>query len=104
LVPGANNGVLGYQKDAETAKFGRYTSSGHLGRVDHAAITKAVGAWSQTVIDPSTLDAALEKAAAAGRMALIDVISEPGVHPPISLHEGTLDRMENGKVVQEPVP
>jgi acetolactate synthase-1/2/3 large subunit len=36
-----NNGVLGYQKDAEQMKLGAYTSSGHLGFVDHAAI--AVG-------------------------------------------------------------
>jgi len=38
-----NNGVLGYQKDAEKVKFGRYTSSGHLRQVDHALIARAVG-------------------------------------------------------------
>jgi acetolactate synthase I/II/III large subunit len=36
-----NNAVLGYQKDAEQVKFGRYTSSGHLRYVDHAAIARA---------------------------------------------------------------
>ena len=44
-----NNAVLGYQKDAEQVKFGRYTSSGHLGRVDHAAIARACGAHGETV-------------------------------------------------------
>jgi thiamine pyrophosphate-dependent acetolactate synthase large subunit-like protein len=38
-----NNGVLGYRKDAGQVKFGRYTSSGHLRHVDHAAIDRACG-------------------------------------------------------------
>ena len=38
-----NNGVLGYQKDAETVKFGAYTTACHFAPVDHAAIARACG-------------------------------------------------------------
>lgn len=98
-----NNRVLGYQKDAETAKFGRYTSSGHLGRVDHSAIARACGGHGETVECARDLDAAFGRAAKSSKVALIDVLTDPGGHPPISLYDGTLDRLENGRVVQEPV-
>ena len=58
-----NNGVLGYQKDAETAKFGRYTTAGHLGHVDHAAIANACGGYGETVKRARDLDTALDGAA-----------------------------------------
>lgn len=99
-----NNRVLGYQKDAETAKFGRYTSSGHLGHVDHAAIARACGGHGEIVESARDLDAAFDRAAISSTMALIDVLTDPGAHPPISLYDGTLDHLENGRVVQEPVP
>ncbi len=99
-----NNGVLGYQKDAETAKFGRYTSSGHLCRVDHAAIARACGGYGETLKHAGDLDAAFDRAANTAAVALIDVLTDPGSHPPISLYDGTLDHLENGRVVQEPVP
>ena len=58
IVVVLNNGVLGYQKDAETAKFGRYTSAGHLGHVDHAAIARACGGYGETVEHAFDLEAA----------------------------------------------
>ncbi|RZN16782.1 hypothetical protein CWO90_38655 [Bradyrhizobium sp. Leo121] len=48
-----NNGVLGYQKDAEKVKFGRYTSSAHLRQVDHALIARAVGAQGRSCHGPA---------------------------------------------------
>jgi acetolactate synthase I/II/III large subunit len=99
-----NNGVLGYQKDAETAKFGRYTSAGHLGHVDHAAIARACGGYGETVERAQDLDAAFDRAAESGSVAVLDVLTDPGGHPPIALYDGTLDRLENGRVIQEPVP
>lgn len=99
-----NNRVLGYQKDAETAKFGRYTSSGHLGPVDHAAIARACGGHGEIVESARDLDAAFDRAAKSSTVALIDVLTDPGAHPPISLYDGTLDHLKNGRVVQEPVP
>ncbi len=99
-----NNGVLGYQKDAEKVKFGRYTSSAHLRQVDHALIARAVGAQGRRVMDPRDLDAALAEAAKAPMLNLLDIITDPGAHPPVSLYEGTLDRMEGDRIVQDPVP
>ena len=99
-----NNGVLGYQKDAETAKFGRYTSAGHLSHVDHVAIVRACGGWGLTVKHASELKEAFERAAAADTIALLDILANPGAHPPITLYDGKLDRMENGRLVSEPVP
>ncbi|TYL80849.1 acetolactate synthase catalytic subunit [Bradyrhizobium cytisi] len=99
-----NNGVLGYQKDAEKAKFGRYTAAGHLGHVDHAAIARACGGHGETVERASHLDAAFDRAARSDVIALLDVLTDAGGHPPISLYDGTLDRLEHGRVVQDPVP
>jgi acetolactate synthase-1/2/3 large subunit len=61
-----NNAVLGYQKDAEQVKFGRYTSSGHLDRVDHAAIARACGAQGETIEFVADLDAAIARAVDGG--------------------------------------
>lgn len=99
-----NNRVLGYQKDAETVKFGRYTSAGHLGHVDHAAIARACGGWGEEITCSAHLDDAFARAAAAGKIALIDIATDPGAHPPITLYDGKLDRLEGGRVVRDPVP
>ncbi|MER9658186.1 thiamine pyrophosphate-dependent enzyme, partial [Mesorhizobium sp. M0152] len=72
-----NNGVLGYQKDAEMAKFGRYTAAGHLGQVDHAAIARACGGHGERVERASDLDAAFDRAAESDAVALLDVLTDP---------------------------
>ncbi|MGJ5180232.1 acetolactate synthase catalytic subunit [Bradyrhizobium oligotrophicum] len=87
-----NNGVLGYQKDAETAKFGRFTSACQLGPVSHSDIARACGCAAIRVTVPAELAAALETALAARQPCLIDVISAADAHPPLSLYDGTLDR------------
>ena len=87
-----NNGVLGYQKDAETAKFGRYTTACHFAAVDHAAIARACGCDAATVDKPGDIGPALERALASGRPWLIEVMSDPDAHPPLSLYAPTLDR------------
>jgi acetolactate synthase-1/2/3 large subunit len=38
-----NNGVLGYQKDAEQVKFGAYTSACHFAPVNHADMRAPAG-------------------------------------------------------------
>jgi acetolactate synthase I/II/III large subunit len=86
-----NNGVLGYQKDAETVKFGRYTTACHFAPVDHAAIAQACGCAAIRISDPSQLRAALETALVASVPWLIEVIADPDAHPPLSLYDGTLD-------------
>jgi acetolactate synthase-1/2/3 large subunit len=89
-----NNGVLGYQKDAETAKFGGSTTACQLGPVSHAEIARACGCDAIRIDAPCDLAPALKAAIASGRPWLIDVISCPDAHPPLSLYDGTLDKGE----------
>ncbi|BAM86931.1 putative AtrC acetolactate syntase [Bradyrhizobium oligotrophicum S58] len=89
-----NNSVLGYQKDAETAKFGRFTTACRLGPVSHAEIAQACGCAAIQVTAPGELAAALGTALTARRPWLIDVICAADAHPPLSLYDGTLDRPE----------
>jgi acetolactate synthase-1/2/3 large subunit len=89
-----NNGVLGYQKDAETAKFGRSTTACRLGPVSHAAIAQACGCDAIRIDIPDDFGPALKLAIRSERPWLIDVISAPDAHPPLSLYDGTLDKPE----------
>lgn len=87
-----NNGILGYQRDAETVKFGAYTSACHFSPVDHAAIAKACGCDSIRVENSGDVGPALRQAIASVRPVLVEVMTDPEAHPPISLYDGTLDR------------
>ena len=86
-----NNGILGYQKDAETVKFGRYTTACHLGEVDHAAIARACGCQGVRVEAAGDIGPVLDQALIARKSTLIEVMTDPNAHPPISLYTGTLD-------------
>ncbi len=85
-----NNQVLGYQKEAEDASYGRHTPGLHFAPVDHAAIARACGWRAFRVEEPADLRAALEGAFGAGGPALIDVVSDPRAWPPIQGFEGRL--------------
>ncbi|NRP75249.1 Acetolactate synthase isozyme 2 large subunit [Ensifer psoraleae] len=85
-----NNGVLGYQKDAETVKFGRYTTACHFAPVDHGALARACGCEEVTVKNPDDIRPALDRALSSKAPVLVEVISDPDAHPPISLYTGTL--------------
>jgi acetolactate synthase-1/2/3 large subunit len=89
-----NNGVLGYQNDAETVKFGRSTTACQLGPVSHAEIARACGCDAIRIDAPDAVLPALRAAIESGRPWLIDVISAPDAHPPISLYDGTLDKLD----------
>ncbi|MFN7025785.1 MAG: thiamine pyrophosphate-dependent enzyme, partial [Pseudorhizobium sp.] len=80
-----NNGILGFQRDAETVKFGKYTSACHFSPVDHAQIAQACGCQALRVDDPSTLAANLQTAIEANTPFLIEVMTDPQAHPPLSL-------------------
>jgi acetolactate synthase I/II/III large subunit len=89
-----NNGVLGYQKDAETAKFGRFTTACQLGPVSHAEIARACGCNAIRIEAPRDLAPAIKAAISSGRPWLIDLVTCPEAHPPLSLYDGTLDKSE----------
>jgi len=82
-----NNGVLGFQKDAETVKFGRYTSACHFAPVDHAAIARACGCRSVRVESAGSVLPALTAALRSDEPWLIDVLTDPDAFPPLSLFE-----------------
>ncbi|MBZ9739787.1 MULTISPECIES: acetolactate synthase catalytic subunit [unclassified Mesorhizobium] len=80
-----NNGILGFQRDAESVKFGAYTSACHLGPVDHAMIAKACGCSSVRLEAADQLADALRKGLASKSPFLIEVMTDPAAHPPLSL-------------------
>jgi acetolactate synthase-1/2/3 large subunit len=83
-----NNGVLGFQKDAETVKFGRYTSACHFVPVDHAAIARACGCAAVRIETVAAVAPALETALRSDQPWLLDIVTDPDAFPPLSLFEG----------------
>lgn len=79
-----NNGILGFQRDAETVKFGSYTSACHFAEVDHARLAEACGCPAVRVDDPSELAFQLRRGLSEGPL-LIEVMTDPAAHPPLSL-------------------
>lgn len=87
-----NNGVLGYQKDAETVKFGTYTTACHFASVDHAAMARACGVQAFRVDRAQDIAQAIEATLTSNLPSLVEIMTDPDAHPPISLYDGTLDR------------
>ncbi|PDT82357.1 acetolactate synthase catalytic subunit [Sinorhizobium sp. BJ1] len=79
-----NNGILGFQRDAETVKFGSFTSACHFAEVDHAKLAEACGCPAVRVEDPSELAYHLQRGLEHGPL-LIEVMTDPAAHPPLSL-------------------
>ena len=79
-----NNGILGFQRDAETVKFGNFTSACHFAEVDHAKLAEACGCPAVRVEDPSELADYLQRGMDQGPL-LIEVMTDPAAHPPLSL-------------------
>ncbi|PSS59998.1 acetolactate synthase catalytic subunit [Ensifer sp. NM-2] len=80
-----NNGILGFQKDAETVKFGKYTTAINFHDVDHAAIARACGCAADRITDPADLADALERAFQRPTSTLLEVMADPAAHPALSL-------------------
>lgn len=80
-----NNGILGFQRDAETVKFGRFTTACHFSPVDHAQIAAACGCASVRISDPSELALMIQRGIEADGPFLIEVMTDPDAHPPLSL-------------------
>jgi len=91
IVTVLNNGVLAYQKDAETLKFGRATSACVFTSVDHAQVARACGCRGVNVKHPDEYLPALQEALASGETTLIDVDTDPLAYPPITFFDEKLD-------------
>ena len=83
-----NNQILGYQKHAEDIKFGAHTSAVDFEPVDHAAIARACGLNGVRVETAGDIGAAIDTALASDRTTLVDVMTDPSAHPPITGFEG----------------
>lgn len=88
-----NNGILGYQKHAENAKFGRHTSAIYFAPVDHAAVARACGITGVRVETAEQYRTAVEDAVRSGQSVVIDAIVDPAAFPPVTL----FDRLESGE-------
>jgi acetolactate synthase-1/2/3 large subunit len=86
-----NNQVLGYQRHAELASYGRHTEAVAFAPVDHAAIARACGWIAFRIERPDDIAGALSEALAAERPALLDVITDPEAWPPIQNFEGRIE-------------
>jgi acetolactate synthase-1/2/3 large subunit len=75
-------------------KFGAYTTACHFAPVDHAAIARACGCEGIRVEEANAILPALKTARTSGRSTLIEVMTDPDAHPPLSLYDGTLDRAD----------
>ncbi|MER8848678.1 acetolactate synthase catalytic subunit [Mesorhizobium australicum] len=82
-----NNGILGFQKHAETVKFKGYTTACHFSAVDHTKVAEACGCPALRVARIEELGVALDRGLAGRGPLLIDMITDPGAFPPISLFE-----------------
>ena len=83
-----NNAILAFQKHAELVQYGAHTSAVDFGPVDHVAIARACGADGVRVDDPSELAEVLAGAMGSGRTTLIEVMTDPAAHAPITAWEG----------------
>ena len=83
-----NNQVLGYQKDAEDVLFGAHTDAVDFAPVDHAAIARACGCHGERIERAADFLPALQRALAADRPTVIDVLSDPQARPPLTFYDG----------------
>jgi acetolactate synthase I/II/III large subunit len=85
-----NNEILGYQKHAELARYGAHTDAIAFKPVDHAMVAEAAGCRGVRITDPNDFAGALDEAfAMTDRITtVIDVMTDPNAHPPITAFEG----------------
>jgi acetolactate synthase-1/2/3 large subunit len=88
-----NNGVLGYQKDAEDVKFGRHSSAVGFAPVDHAQVARACGCRGMRIERAADYLPALREALAADGTTVLDVVTDPDAYPPITFFDGELERV-----------
>jgi len=92
-----NNGVLGYQKDAEDVKFGRHTNACEFSPVDHAAIARACGCRGISIKKAADYLPALKEALSKNEMTVLDVDTDREAYPPITLFDEKLEAVRAGR-------
>ena len=92
-----NNGLLGYQRDAENVKFGRNSEQVFFTEVDHAKIAEASGCCGVRIENAEDFLPALKKALASGETTLLDIVTDPDAYPPVTFFDG----LENFREAQK---
>jgi acetolactate synthase-1/2/3 large subunit len=95
VVTVLNNGVLGYQKDAEDVKFGRHTSACRFAPVDHAQIARACGCRGLVVDRAEDYLPAVKAALESDVTTVLDVITDPDAYPPLTMFDDRLDAVRH---------
>ncbi len=85
-----NNQVLGFQKDAETAKFGRHTGACRFAQVDHSAIARACGLEAWRVESAEQVRPRLAHAMGSSRTVVLEFMTHPDAYPPLTMYDGAL--------------
>jgi len=83
-----NNGILGFQKHAESVRYGAYSDACDLAPVDHAALARSCGCNGVAVANPEALAVALGEALTAKTATVIDAATDQNAFPPLSIYEG----------------
>ncbi len=83
-----NNGILGFQKHAESVRYGAYSDACDLAPVDHAALARACGCNGIAVSTPEELAQALATAMTSDKATVIDAATDQNAYPPLSIYEG----------------
>jgi acetolactate synthase I/II/III large subunit len=85
-----NNQVLGFQKDAETVKFGRHTRACRFAPVDHSAVARACGLAARRIESPEQLRPRLAEALASPKTTLLELMTDPDAYPPLTMYDDAL--------------
>jgi acetolactate synthase-1/2/3 large subunit len=85
-----NNGVLGFQINAEESRFGTHTDVCHLGPIDHVAIARACGCDGRAIQTAGELRQALDEALQSSVPFVIDLKTDPTAFPPLTAFESQL--------------
>jgi acetolactate synthase-1/2/3 large subunit len=85
-----NNQVLGFQKDAETLKFGRHTGACRFAPVDHVSIARACGLDAWRVESPDQVRPRLAQALACSKTTLLELMTHPDAYPPLTMYDDAL--------------
>jgi acetolactate synthase-1/2/3 large subunit len=104
IVTVLNNGVLGFQKDAEDVRHGRHTNACYFEPVNHAQIARACGCAGHEVQTPGQYLDALHAALQDDLPCVIDVITDPQAYPPLTAF-AKLEQLRSERVagrVQKP--
>ena len=86
-----NNGVLGFQKDAEDERHGRHTDACYFSAVDHALVAQAAGCAGVRVERAADYAVAVEEALKRNGPTLIDVATDPQAYPPLGVFDDRVD-------------